>query len=476
MGYLILFLLIIITLVSLEYPDTMFWIFITFLFDPGGYIYYYLNPFLKETIKVTDIIFILSFIPMFSVKIRRSDFFSDKLAMSFIWFFLLFCTYYIFIYGFFQTDYNLNEFVSSFLIKRRLDILGFLLIIPVFIFAKRSLQKFITITAIVSVLFLLMYFISLFSGLKLIPYVEFARYVGSDLNIMRKSMFYLGTAEFLVPIAIGCFLIKRRWKMKTWIIMGGILMIITQILSLGKNSIFSLVIIFLVMIYFISKLNSKFRLQYLVRYILFILFILSIIVLLFPNYLDYSLQVFGDIFRMFNGQNTLAGTKVTSRFDVQVPIQTAIFLKNPMFGAGYSDLWYTMKGFKLGLGSNDIPVVSAFAMFGIIGSIFYFVLYIKIFKLCINAYRLIKRYNLFSNLNQLAIELLLIFSSIAFFISKGINVIMWFSDLTTYFYKFPMLLYLGILLATYHQLKIFVAKIQKQNTLPSTENNSNLNL
>lgn len=460
MAYIFL-ILFIMALVSLDHPDTMFWIFLTLLFDPGGLIYFYLVPLLRDTVKGVDVLLVLSFVPLFSAKVNVSTFFRDRIARSFIWFFLLFYTYYIFIYGLFQPDTDLNEFVSAFLIKRRIDILGFLLIIPIYVFAKRSLQKFITITAVVSVIFLTIYFISVITGFKIIPYVEFSRYTGTD--VMRKSMFSLGTAEFLIPIAVGYFLINRSWKMRNWVVTGAILCIITILISLSKNSIFNVGIVFLAMIYFISKLNLHFRTQSVIRYLTFIFIIVSALAIIFPSYLDYSLQAVGDIFRMFTGQKTLSGEDVTSRFDVQVPIQTAIFLKNPFFGTGYSDLWYTMEGFRMGLGSNDIPVVSSFAMFGIIGSFFYLILYIKIFNLAIKAYRLVKRYNLFSHMNELAIDLLMLLSSIAFFITKGLNVFLWFSDLVTYSFKFPMLLNLGILLATYSRLSSYIENVKKQN-------------
>lgn len=159
-------------------PDIWFWIFLNLYFDPGGYVLEHFGGTLIGPLYVSDIFIFGMVICLKTAHVNWKIIFQDLFLRKFLFFLFLFAAYYFIVYGgvvpFFNNDFN----YGTFLMKNRYYAYGFIIILAVYVFSFRSINYFYSSTLFFGTICLTLFFITLITGIKLIPVWEFARNPG----------------------------------------------------------------------------------------------------------------------------------------------------------------------------------------------------------------------------------------------------------------------------------------------------------
>jgi len=253
---LILYLIIVAVyfLISVEKPDKAFWWAVIFYIDPGGYIQTYLTRDMIGGLQITDLTFILLFLPLFSHKVKLKDAFQNKDIMwlfKFLLFFSLF--YHIIIFGFIAPGGSLTTLLN-FLQYERLSIFGWAVLIPAFIFFKRDHQYIIKISLIISFVILLLFYLT-YLGIDLIPLWVAERYMGSE--IMRKSLISYGFAGWFLYFAVIILITKLPTQNKKFIYTIAIMFFFAVIITLTRRSYISIIGVSFIIILLLNIIRKK---------------------------------------------------------------------------------------------------------------------------------------------------------------------------------------------------------------------------
>ena len=196
-GVVAIILIIAFIIIIRNKPDLWFWIFLNLYFDPGGYVEEYLGGTLLGPLSIADVFISGMLICVISANINWKTIFQDKFLVRFLYLLLIFSTYFFIVYGgivpYFHNDFD----YPTFLIKNRLFGYAFIILPAVYAFSLRSLHYFYTTTLAVGIICLTLFFISLTTGLRLIPVWETARNTGGEM--MRISMVGYGIFYLLFP-------------------------------------------------------------------------------------------------------------------------------------------------------------------------------------------------------------------------------------------------------------------------------------
>lgn len=433
-------------LVSLNYPDFMFWLALTIFMDPGGYLQLYLDRSLIGGIQLLDLQFVLLMIPLLSPKIKLKEYFKPKdnrWIFNFLLFFTLF--YHIFIYGFINTKGDFKSLID--LIQyERLTLIGFVSIIPAYIFFKRNSTILIKFAIITSLFISVFYIITILTGIQLVPTVTFSRGLGTDA--MRISMLSYGFADFFISTSLILLLfnIYVPYKRITYFI--GIILFIAVILTLTRRSIIAIFYTSFIIYYLHQKIigspviSTKFA-----KYIFGIASAILVLFFIQPDYIGFGYDMI---------QNTLdvattggvANGEVDGRFEHDIPAHLDRFKQAPILGYGYDPTWYSNIVEEGGLSANDVPLTAALGMFGLIGLFIFSIFYVRIFKILLQTYYVLKAsYNSTIHRNNLMIFIIGIVLLGSFITRYTLNFMSYFSDLILEKDRVKSMILLGILLA-----------------------------
>ena len=457
LNYLILLLLalIIIPLVN-KNPDFSFWLFITLLFDPTGHIAGLLSRSNLGGFNYIDIFIFLSFLPLLSNKVNTRAVFSDKLLGSFLKFFFFFMIYRIIVHGMIVPEQSLNYVLRYQIVRERIPLFGFLLIIPVYVMAKRNLNYFYYFIIFATIIPLSLYFMTLFSGLDLIPVGTMDRYRGQGgSGVIRTFMLSSGLSLFIVPIAVCVYLLKLNAKYKKIIYIGFVLTVMSIILTLTKGMFLYLLGVILITLWILNKWFFHANIiKPLSRLVFPIVILWLLLMLTFPKYISYSQRLTNDIYSLIFKGGELEEGRVEGRIQNQLPAHLYTITKYPLFGTGLGRLYEQTEFAVEDYDVTDLPITGHIAQFGIIGISIYMIFYYLIFILIKRVYFKFKanKYNILKNsLNLFLVSIV----AISFLVNKFTFVIdKLFSELTLGKNIFPMMIMIGILLSVLSKLNV----------------------
>lgn len=305
--------------------------------------------------------------------------------------------YFILVYGFIIPQINGRADFISFLIKSRLYFMAFFLIRPVSFFVKYGMEVHFKIIIYSASICLTLYFISLISGLNLIPIAKMDRYVNS--GIMRITLWSYGLFDWVLNLAFIVYLFKIKVKNKKLLFYSGLLMVLAIALTLTRRElldrVFSLLIIFILVNYL---LGSHRKMQ-----IIKLLFPLAIVIglmnIAFPKYIGYVNNEYKSIESLTATGRDRAGNE-DYRFagTGDVVYMKELIRDNLFFGIGFTK--YSLEDLSnfrdqnnplAGLyAGGELPYLGSIGKMGIFGLLMFLPAYILILNMSLKLYRIIK--------------------------------------------------------------------------------------
>ena len=448
-------------MLSLKYPDKMFWIALTIFVDPGGYVQSYISRSIIGGIQLWDLQFVLLILPLISPKIRLSDYFRFKDNRWIFYFLLSFAIiYHIIIFGYIMPGGSIST-LFDFLQYERLTIIGFIAIIPAYIFLKRSYPILVKYAFVTSVLLSAFYLVTLLTAIPLLPTVFSERGLGS--GAMRFYMLSYGYADWFISISLIVLLFKINLPKKKIIYFIGITLFIATILTLTRRSIIG-VFYTTFLVYFLHQ-NFYNRTIFSTKALKMLFTVIIAFTALFiakPKYVGYSVDMIESSIEYIQPKER--SQLKDGRLVNDIPKHIARFKKSPVFGYGYDATWYSNNVEKGGISANDVPLTAALGMFGVIGLLFYSFFYFKIFKILFCIYKILKK-SYFIGLahkNQFLFTICLIVL-ISFISRFTLNFMGYFGDIIQGVPRVYMMLLLGFMLASRDIIKYKIVAIKNNN-------------
>lgn len=433
----------------IKYKNSAGWLLVYFISNPGGITGHFLSKGLLGGIFYIDIFFVVSFILILFGKYDIRKFFKNKIASDIFLILFIFALYKLFVWGLIVPDASKSEFIRYCLIRERDSIFGFLFIIPVYLFALKDLRTFLIVIVLFNLVILTLTILSITFGLDLIQISEYVRYRGS--SIIRYLLSSYGLLSLLIPASIVIYAGKITTPYKWILIVGGILSVISIIISLTKGLYLEMMGAIMASLFLVNKV-LKIQLTNSIKRVVFFSFLLILALsFVFPKYASYSLKAFTDIFTLAYRGETTEGE--SSRF-WQIPAITYEIKRHPFFGTGQGYEQLSSEFDENQFDATDLPLLAHIMQYGLIGIILYLFYYFKVFMLFKRLYVNIRKFRRNDILRIFKYELIFLVVSISFFIGYFLRFYQVFIELTRGPDRILMSIYTGLLLACLERIRI----------------------
>jgi len=400
-GIIVLILIIAFLLIIRNKPDFWFWIFLNLYFDPGGYVTYYLDGKLVGPLNVTDVLIVGMIFCLVFAKIKLGIIYQDQFLTKFLLYLFIFTLYYFIVYGgivpYFHNDFD----YVNFLLKNRMYFYGIIILISVYIFSLGGLKYFYTSTIFIAVICLSLYFITLVTGLDLIPVWKFQR---EGTAMTRISMLSYGLFDSIFPLALIAYLLSRKinlnLKNKFWLFLGGVIMVITLLITLTRRTQIDIIATVLIITLIISYLFRSGKIVEMFKIIIPAVLVIITLYFTFPKYVDFITETGENTLLLLTGGKDSEGQsedRVSGTGDLEI---TKEYINNNLlFGTGYSYLYwgpgyaYSRRGATYSRAADaagEVPIYYLLFGYGIAGAILMIPLYFMMGKLFFNLIRLLK--------------------------------------------------------------------------------------
>lgn len=385
-------------LIFRQWPEYSFWIIILLLFDPTGHFSVYFGKDALGGFYYRDFLFAMAFFPLLSPGINVRSLFHYRPFLVLLGVQLLFLFYHLFIYGYLQPGKGWGYLFRYVMIRERMSVFGFLLIVPAFAMARRNLSFLVDLLVISTVLIYILFFVSILSDADLIPVWQAERYRGT--GILRFSMFSSGLTDMLIPLAFFVFARKVAYRYRNLLYTAFVLVILATLLSLTKSNYINLagLVVASLFLFYRFYRPSFHGLLYMLLGPALIMFILMFIV--FPEYPEIVWRQVEDLWLFLSGGAYTSGA-VEGRLVNQWPAHLALIKERPFFGtgAGFSD-FFSMRFDPSDYEVTDLPITGHLAMYGIVGLIVYSVFYVFLWHYLVVGFKRFKtRINQISNID-----------------------------------------------------------------------------
>ncbi len=383
-------------------PDLWFWLFLNLYFDPGGYVEGFMGGTLLGPLHITDVFLSGMVLCMIYARINWKTIFLDKSLRIFLSWLSIFGVYFLIVYGgivpYIKNDFN----YPTFLIKNRLFIYGFIILVAVYAFSLRSLYYFYTTTLAVGTIGLSLYLITLLAGINLLPVEQETRYAGDDM--MRIYMVNYGIFYLIFPISLITYLLSRKYPVnlnyKSWLYYSGIIMLVTLLITLTRRTQIEIIGMAVIVTIIIAILFRTGKLSGLLKLIAPGLIVLVVLSLIMPQYVGYIADIGEDTFLLITtGKDSKGETdqRVSGSDDYKIVEQ--YINDNLLFGTGYTYLYWmdgrahSNRGVQYAVAcdaAGEVPIYYSLFGYGLVGLILLLILYFLIAKLFLNLIKILK--------------------------------------------------------------------------------------
>jgi len=369
-----------------QYFNEAFWIFLIFYFNPGGIFSNLPDDNIIWRIKYYDLFFALMMISWYvsgywkrAIKVNYSDYLFFTKAFG------IFLLYFVFVYGIIVPSFYEYPNVGMFFQKHRQFIYGFPLFISIYHFTCYKIESLFKPLAIISLATIIAFFVTILTGINLVPVTSWSRFAEND----RIAPISYGLSVWFIPFSsFALFLgINISQKNIRSFVLGGLLMLLTIILTLTRREYIKVVFIIIatsIISRFISK-NEYYKGVKKLTIGMVLLFI--ILISIFPKYINFVQLLIEDIQNSLNPQakEPEADYRVTGGGDLI--IVKDIIANHPLFGIGYYPVqWSQIVDMKnsgqlwaLALdASSEVPIYGSTMRLGIIGLVIPAIIHVKI--------------------------------------------------------------------------------------------------
>src|SRR4030095_324096 len=384
-------------------PDLCFWFFVNILFDPGGYVTYYLGGNVVASINIMDIAILLIVFCLYAIHANFKIIYKDRFLYDFLKIFFIFAVYYFFIYGAIIPYLNNDLNYLVFLQKNRKFLYYIIILLSAYIFALRGLKYFYLTTLCVGLIVLSAFLAAVVFGLDIIPVISLERYEGSEM--IRIYLYSWGIFFILFPLAFIIYLFSPKIKFKIQYrklaYFAGLLMVVALLISLTRRYYITIPGTMLIIILLNSFIFRKSKALALTKILVPIGAVLVILNLTLPKYIDYIVDISQDTFQLLTKGSDTRGEKeyrVSGTGDLE--ITKKYIADNFLFGTGYNYLHWSDEVAISSRGpvyaaamdaAGEVPVYYIFFGYGIAGFIIMIFLYSFLIRMYLKLYSLTKK-------------------------------------------------------------------------------------
>lgn len=434
-----------------KFIDYLFWIIFILFTNPGGIqqalgIY----EFGIGGTNLNDYLFVLLlflYIILPHRQIRKTK--DYRLVKKYLF---IFSTYY-FLFFIYLTpiikDTNSQNIIFN-LIKSRWVFYSISLFFITYKFFLHSYKVFFKLLAYSSVIILLIFFISVITGLELLPYEDISR---GFIDMSRYILLSYGLMPLLVPIGVILVVYKFNIDYRKVLLTAAIMMFLAWLISLTRRHIFgAFIYVFLATILY-NYIKGKKLISFIP--IFRIIFASSIIIVVvyfsFPKYIDGGIKTFETTVYVIQHGETEEG-HIDKRLGFNRTFIVDLFKDNPIVGTGFSNNWRTSAGDKAGFEASDYPLLSAFAMTGIVGILLFLPIYILLIKYIYNDIRMLRRFG-FNNKSFEDFILILFIIVFTFHLLEYMNWFIFVSNPNKYWFPVYIAMYLASRRMFYNRIR-----------------------
>lgn len=419
--------------------EHLFWISLILYFDPGGFFSGFSEGSIFWRVKYYDVFFFLMMASWMLSDLWKNKISFEKDRFRFFTVGIALCSlYFLLVFGYIiPSVYGYEDFLL-FLQKNRQYFYCLPVMIAVYQFTYFRFDAFIRPFLIISICSLFAFFITLITGIELLPVIKWSRFTDND----RIALWSYGLTNWLLPMGFIVLFLKVYFEraLRRAVLIGMALMLITIILTLTRRE-FMRVFFMLISIPLIISVTGRGSLAAGYRNVLLWGFIPAILLLLFfPQYFGLASNLIGETLNMlFSDSSSNVDYRVSGEGDLNYVKQ--IISEHPFFGIGfYPAPWEKVldmknSGITLGLAldaSNEVPIYGAVMRLGAVGLILPALIHGGILMTAINyLFKLKSNYNLLkSNSVEILIGLTLLYYFCSLFTSD-------FFSLFLEYYHFP---------------------------------------
>ncbi|MDN3643378.1 hypothetical protein QWY87_11750 [Lutimonas halocynthiae] len=407
--------------------DHLFWISFLVFTNPGGILMAMGAGDTDGGINITDVLMVV-LLGCYLSLVAKNDIFNDESFSTLIKFISILLIYYLLVFGFFVPilKSNSNYLPMVAFIKMRHGIVNVMLVFIVYEFFLRSFKLFFKYFLYLSIAVMIMFLITTMSGIEILPIKTMDR---SFVDTQRLLMVNYGLLPLLIPMGAIVFMFKFKIKYKKLILIAFVLMFIVWLLSLIRRNIFGTFIYILLALMLNNYLQHKalVSIQKIFKIIFYAIFLIGIIQLTFPKYLEAGIVAGEETINVIKYGETKGGRKDT-RLGFGKDFMQNLIKENYVFGTGFDNRWRTSEGDKAGYEASDYPLLSAIAMSGIIGLLFFLPIYIVLIKTLHYDIKYLRK----NKLNTNSLESFFIILFILYFIYDLMQYMNWFLPLSLF--------------------------------------------
>ena len=392
-SFLIILLLLSLAITGLfvirRWPDQTFWIILLLLFDPTGHFHVYLGKDALGGFYYRDFLFPLAFVPIFFLRMGVKEALRFKPFQVMIGVQVLFLLYQIFVHGYWQSGESWSYVFRYVLVRERMSVFGFLLIMPAFVMARRNLSFFADLLVLTTVVVYTLYFITILGGPDLLPVWQAERYQGS--GILRYAMYSTGLTEMLIPLALFVLIRGIPYRYRSLLFMASVMVMLAIFLSLTKSSYIGLAglvagSLFLFFRFYPGSFPGLVKVT-----TGGLLAVLAGVMIAFPDYPELVWRQVQDLWLFLTGDAYTSGV-VEGRLVNQWPAHWSLIHENPWLGTGsqfssHFSLRFQPSDYEV----TDLPITGHLAMYGVVGLAIYSLFYIVFWHYLVKGYRWLRR-------------------------------------------------------------------------------------
>lgn len=407
--------------------DHIFWITFLFFTNPGGIFSALGEDSSDGGVNVTDFLMLI-LLGCYVVLFFKSNKLNDHSFYSVLKYVIVFLIYYLVVFGFFVPllKGNTNYIAMTAFIKMRHGIINVILLVIVYEFFLRSYQLFFKYFLFLSIIVMIMFLISALGSFELLPIRTMDRSFVDTQRLLMKSY---GLMPLLIPLGAVFFMFKFDINYKKAIITSFVLMFIVWLLSLIRRNIFGTFIYVLLALILNNFLQHKalISIKKMATILIYGVLLVGLIQLTFPKYLEAGIIAGKETINVIKYGETTGGRKDT-RLGFGKEFMQDLIVSNYVFGTGFDNRWRTGDGDKAGYEASDYPLLSAIAMSGIIGLLFFLPIYIVLIK----TLHLDIKYLRKNRIDKNSLELFFMILFILYFIFDLLQYMNWFLPLSLF--------------------------------------------
>ncbi|MBN2519290.1 MAG: hypothetical protein JXB17_02200 [Bacteroidales bacterium] len=404
--------------------DIFFWITFFLYTNPGGVQQALYLHELGGGLNFNDILFVILSILFFLTPFGNS-LHLKKRSKKLLIYCLVYGVYMLLIFGVLTPVYNNNPGSIVFnLIKIRYIAYNIAIVFYLYRFYQRNNAVFYRVLYFSSLTVFILFLQSFITGIDILPRFTLNR---GFIDMERQMLYSYGLLPLLIPLGTIVLLGKYKFKDKGYILTLYVLMIIVWLVSITRRHIIGVFAYLIIAFFLINYLKGKriISLGKAIQFIMVLFVLIGSVAIVTPRYFQTTVKAIEETIYVIQYGETTAGFE-DERFGFSRDFIVDKFKENKYFGTGYTQKWQTSD--EEGYESYDYPLLSAFAMVGIIGILAFTPIYFLLIKLLLYDIRMIRTFKL--NMRSKEFYYLLFF--ILYFIYNLLQYINWYSPVSVY--------------------------------------------